>query len=63
LHFGIRETFGEAPSLELFIKESISEIRKNVVKIKVIKKIRDIKKFTDTKKLKEQINEDLEELD
>ncbi|MDD5071407.1 MAG: EamA family transporter [Patescibacteria group bacterium] len=62
LHFGPKETFGEAASLELFIKEYILNIMEKNVKIKVGYKIREIRKFSGPNELKEQINKDLEEL-
>lgn len=62
LHFGPRETFAEPPSLELFIKGYILDIRKKRVKIKIIRKIREIKKFANINELKEQVNRDLEKL-
>jgi len=62
LHFGLKETFGEAASLELFIEEHILNITQKNVKIKVGHKIREIRKFSSLDDLKEQINKDLEEL-
>ncbi len=63
LHFGPRETFAESPSLELFIKEYILDIRKKHVKIKINYKIREIRKFASPNELKEQINKDLRYLE
>lgn len=62
LHFGPKETFGEAASLELFIEEYILNIMQKNVKIKIIHKIREIRKFASPNELKEQINKDLREL-
>ncbi len=60
LHFGFKETFFEAPTLELFLQETVSI--SGETEVKVIKKIRDIKKFDDADELKEQIKKDLEML-
>ncbi|MFH1822723.1 MAG: EamA family transporter, partial [Patescibacteria group bacterium] len=62
LHFGFKETFSEAPSLELFIKEKIFDISQKNVIINVVKRIRDIKKFANLDELKKQINKDLQNL-
>jgi len=62
LHFGLKETFGEAASLELFIEEHILNITQKNVKIKVGHKIREIRKFSSVEELKKQVNRDLEEL-
>ncbi|MDD5031718.1 MAG: EamA family transporter [Patescibacteria group bacterium] len=62
LHFGLKETFGEAASAELIIREYILNITQKNVKIKVGHKIREIRKFNSQNELKEQINKDLEEL-
>ncbi|MFA4833932.1 MAG: EamA family transporter [Patescibacteria group bacterium] len=62
LHFGPKETFGEAASLELFIREHILNIMQKNVKIKVGRKIREIRKFGNVEELKRQINRDLEKL-
>ena len=62
LHFGLKETFAEGPSLELFIKERIDGIENKRFSINIIKKIREIKKFADIKALKAQIEKDLEEI-
>jgi len=59
LHFGPKATFSEAPSLELFIKELVSDISNKNIKIKTIKKIREIKKFASSEDLKKQVNKDL----
>jgi len=62
LHFGPKETFGEAVSLELFIKERVLNISQKNVKIKIGDKIREIRKFASIEELKRQVNRDLEEL-
>lgn len=62
LHFGTKDTFNEAVSTELFIKDLIPEIKSRQVKIKIKRKIRDIKKFANTQDLKQQIREDVKEL-
>ncbi len=62
LHFGLKETFGEAASLELFIEEYLLNIMQKNVKIKIGRKIREIRKFVGPNELKEQVNKDLEEL-
>ncbi|MEA2064930.1 MAG: riboflavin kinase, partial [Patescibacteria group bacterium] len=59
LHFGPKKTFANNISLELFIKNFISDINDNLIKITVIKKTRDIKKFSNIKDLQNQIKQDL----
>ncbi len=62
IHLGRKETYREAPSLELLLKDFIPDISQEKVKIRIIKKIRNIKKFKNTEELKKQIEKDLEEL-
>jgi len=63
LHCGQKETFNEPASLELYIKDQIADIADKIIKIKEIKKIREVIKFDNVEKLKEQMNNDLLELD
>jgi hypothetical protein len=63
LHFGQKETFNEPASLELYIKETIPDIKNQVIEIREIKRLRDVKKFPDAEKLKEQMKLDLRELE
>lgn len=62
LHFGLKETFSESPSLELLINEQILDIREKNVKIKIIRKIREICKFNNEFELKKQIKKDMVKL-
>jgi len=59
LHFGSKETFNEAPSLELYIKENIAEPENLEYNITIIKKIRNIIKFSKKENLIKQIKNDL----
>ena len=59
LHFGPKETFNEAQSLELYIKENIAEPENLEYNITIIKKIRNIIKFSNKKDLVQQVNNDL----
>jgi len=59
LHFGVKEIFGEKPSLELYVKEKIENLD-GIIKIEIVKKIRDIIKFNSEKELVEQIGKDVE---
>jgi len=60
LHFGLKETFSEKPSLELFIKEFILDIKGKNVKIEIVRKIREVLRFNNAEELKEQVKKDLE---
>ncbi|MDD4477233.1 MAG: riboflavin kinase [Patescibacteria group bacterium] len=62
LHFGHRVTFGDQPSLELYVKERLENISDNNVRVEIIKKIREVRKFNTEEELKEQINKDVEML-
>lgn len=62
LHFGFRETFNEAPSLEIFIKDFSSNLYQKEIEVKIIKKIREVKKFKGTEELTDQIKKDLESI-
>lgn len=59
LHFGPKKTFNNNISLELLIKNFISDINSKQIKIAIIKKIRDVKKFANIKDLQDQIKQDL----
>ncbi|MCK4744921.1 riboflavin kinase [Candidatus Parcubacteria bacterium] len=59
LHFGPKKTFANNISLELLLKNFISDISSKQIKIAIIKKIRDIKKFANIKDLQNQIKQDL----
>ena len=61
LHFGLKKTFCEDISLELFIKNFNFNIYGKNVKIKIIRKIREVKKFASAEDLKKQIKKDLKE--
>lgn len=61
LHFGLKKTFCEDVSLELFIKNFNFDIYGKNVKIKIIRRIREVKKFDSAEDLKKQIREDLDE--
>ncbi len=63
LHFGPRKTFNEEVSLELYIKDFDFDIYGKNVKIKIIRKIREVKRFANVEDLKEQINNDLAEIE
>jgi len=58
LHFGQKETFGEPESLELYIKDQITDLPAEI-SVKEIKKIREVKKFADAEELKKQMELDL----
>jgi drug/metabolite transporter (DMT)-like permease len=62
LHFGLRETFNEAASMELYIQETLP-VLPEAISIREIKKIREVKKFASVNDLKKQIAEDLRELE
>lgn len=62
LHFGLKETFNNKRSNELWIKDFEQNIYGKEVTVNVIKKIRDIKKFKNESELKEQIRKDTEKL-
>ena len=59
MHYGTKDTFGEAASLELCLKEAAPAPLGSQVKIKIINKIREIKKFNNAEELKKQLNQDL----
>jgi hypothetical protein len=63
LHFGQKETFNEPASLELYVKETIPDIKNQTIEVKEIRIIRDVIKFADAEKLKEQMKLDLRELE
>ena len=63
LHFGQKETFAEPASMELYLKETVPEISDKIIKTKEIKKIREVRRFADVEELKEQMKEDLKELE
>jgi len=63
LHYGQKEIFNEPASLELYIKDQITDVASAIIKIKEIKKIREVVKFDNVEKLKEQMKKDLNELD
>jgi len=63
LHFGPKETFNEAPSLELYVKEIMQEPENLKYNITIIKKIRKIIKFSKKENLIKQIKNDLILLD
>jgi len=60
LHFGYKETFNEAPSLEIFIHDFSDDLYQEEIEVKIIKKIREVKKFKTQEELKEQIKKDLQ---
>ena len=62
MHFGRKETYNEPVSLELYIKEHVSDLKSEVVEIVVKKRLRNIKKFQNTSNLQQQIKKDLERL-
>ena len=62
LHWGLKETFDNKKSNELWIKDFNQNIYGKEVTVKVIKKIRDIKKFKNESELKEQIKKDTKEV-
>jgi len=62
LHFGPRETFNEPASMELYIREIVSELPSGIG-VKEVRKIREVKKFANAEELKEQMGKDLEELE
>ncbi|MCK4554442.1 riboflavin kinase, partial [Candidatus Parcubacteria bacterium] len=57
------KTFNEEVSLELYIKDFDFDIYGKNVKIKIIRKIREVKRFANVEDLKEQINNDLAEIE
>lgn len=59
LHFGHRVTFGDNPSLELYIKEYLENISNENVRVEIIKKVREVKRFNTEEELKRQIEEDI----
>ncbi|RLC36832.1 hypothetical protein DRH27_04640, partial [Candidatus Falkowbacteria bacterium] len=63
LHFGPKETFDEASSLELYLKDTIFESENLKYNITIIKKIRKIIKFSKKEELIKQIKNDLILLD
>jgi len=62
LHYGQKETFNEPASLELYIKDFVTDVSDKIVNVKEIKKIREIKKFANAEELKKQMAKDLKEL-
>jgi ADP-ribose pyrophosphatase YjhB (NUDIX family) len=61
IFFGPKETFGEPPSLEIFIKGLTVDIYGQTVAVRIIKKIRDVKKFDNPLELRKQIERDARE--
>lgn len=62
LHFGLKETFNEPASLELYLKEQAGNLAGQEVKVREIKKIREVKKFNNAEELKRQMEKDAKEL-
>lgn len=63
LHYGLKETFSNNLSLELYIKEQLDNIQNKKIKIIVIRKLRNIKKYKTAEELKQKIKEDIKILE
>ncbi len=59
MHFGFKETFNEATTLEVLIKDFSEDIYGNEMEVKIIKKIREVKKFKNVEELQKQVKKDL----
>lgn len=59
LHFGYKETFHEEPSIEVFIKNFVTNIYKGKIKVEIVMRIREVKKFKNGEDLRKQIKKDL----
>ena len=59
LHFGYKDTFGEKPTLEVYLKGFARDIYGHELRVRVVKKIRGIKKFPNPEALKAQIEKDI----
>jgi len=62
LHFGQKETFNEPASLELYLRDQLTDLSDKTIKIKELKKIREVIKFNSAEELKQQMALDLKEL-
>jgi len=62
LHFGLKETFNNKLTLELYIRDFIEDISQKQVKVKIVKKIREVKKFSSAEELKAEVKRDIEYL-
>jgi len=63
MHFGYKEVFGGAVSLEVLIKDFSKNIYGEIVEVFVVNKIRDVKKFKNVDELKNAIKNDLKYLE
>ncbi len=59
MHWGVKKTFGQNVSCEVFIENFNKNIYGMAVEIEVARKIRDVMKFESVEELKKQIQKDL----
>ena len=62
MHFGLKETFNEPPSMEVLIKDFSEDIYGQKAEVKIIRKLREVKKFKSKDLLVEEVRKNLAQI-